>query len=967
MIWNLLQNRTKQWLNQENCPVTKLITYIKEKNALRDAQIDAIEVYLYLKIAAENKPLWKLISEGFFSENTLDLNSLKISQNFREQLQADPILLSLYEFTRIKITINGKTTTLFPELEQYIGDHTNEIDALSIIKELFYEIDYTDYLFSLPMGAGKTYLMAAFMYLDLYFALNEPENKIFAHNFLVLIPSGLKSSIGPSLRNIAHFDPSWVLPEPAATQIKNMIQLEILDEPKSAKKSNKARNPNAQKVASFQPFEEQMGLIFIINAEKVILDRLEVDNLLHVIERTEDEKDKAANELRNLIGKIPNLQIYIDEVHHAATDDIKLRQVVGKWHKNDTINSVLGFSGTPYLSKAETITVSKDLKIKSTQIANTVFYYPLVSAIENFLKKPRVEQAKGLSPLQIVDKGVKDFMEHFGDKTYHDGTIAKLAIYCGNIERLETEIYPYLAGELKIPPYEILKYHKGNKDHKLPKENETEFLSLDTPLSKKKIILLVQVGKEGWDCQSLASVILSQKGDCPANMTLQTSCRCLRQKDGGDEEALIWLNEDNAKTLDKQLSTEQHTSIAEINALSKEDETTKIEMISRMEHLKLPPIDMFQMRVEVKNMHEETTPPEEKLKLLDPKAYHSGAHQTTRGLSSESAKRTSFIEQIEGEPLTFEQWLGHISKESFNDISLKKLREYEEPLKALFDTITIQDKGIICTNEVYDHEKIRSQVRLAFHHTRTLEMIEEIIPQSVQMLLVENLKPLEDHEKLYPTQTECTRILELDKSGAPAEVDPAELQKAYETMKQSLESQGMANFVPPYESFKAQHSFTLPVRSKEQTLHYLPYNFIQSGFEKTMLEKTLQSASFQDKKLEVYYNGDRALTEFRIACFEQTQRGWKRVGYYTPDFLIIKRKNSEIQKVLIVETKGAGYAAQEAFIKRKEFVENWFVPQNNQKFGYERFDYLYLSDDDKAFEATLNQKLNEFFKEYTHG
>ena len=26
---------------------------------------------------------------------------------------------------------------------------------------------YTDYLFSLPMGAGKTYLMSAFIYLDL--------------------------------------------------------------------------------------------------------------------------------------------------------------------------------------------------------------------------------------------------------------------------------------------------------------------------------------------------------------------------------------------------------------------------------------------------------------------------------------------------------------------------------------------------------------------------------------------------------------------------------------------------------------------------------------------------------------------------------------------------------------------------------------------------------------------------------
>lgn len=59
------------------------------------------------------------------------------------------------------------------------------------------------------MGAGKTYLMAAFIYLDLYFAQNEPNNPAFAHNFMVFAPSGLKSSIIPSLKHIKEFDPSF--------------------------------------------------------------------------------------------------------------------------------------------------------------------------------------------------------------------------------------------------------------------------------------------------------------------------------------------------------------------------------------------------------------------------------------------------------------------------------------------------------------------------------------------------------------------------------------------------------------------------------------------------------------------------------------------------------------------------------------------------------------------------------------
>ena len=43
------------------------------------------------------------------------------------------------------------------------------------------------------------------------------------------------------------------------------------------------------------------------------------------------KKDRQANELRNLIGKLPALSIFIDEVHHAVSDEIKLRAVVTRW------------------------------------------------------------------------------------------------------------------------------------------------------------------------------------------------------------------------------------------------------------------------------------------------------------------------------------------------------------------------------------------------------------------------------------------------------------------------------------------------------------------------------------------------------------------------------------------------------------------------------------------------------------
>ena len=117
--------------------------------------------------------------------------------------------------------------------------------------------------------------------------------------------------------------------------------------------------------------------------------------------------------------------------------------------------------------------------------------------------------------------------------------------------------------------------------------------------------------------------------------------------------------------------------------------------------------------------------------------------------------------------------------------------------------------------------------------------------------------------------------------------------------------------------------------------------------------------------LEVYYNGDRALTEFKIKCYQGSGGSWKYVGMYTPDFLIIKRKDGRIYKAIIVETKGAIYANDPTFREKRSFMEREFVRQNNAKFCYDRFDYLYLEDSLPEAERIriTHEKIGAFFKE----
>ncbi|MCB6473813.1 site-specific DNA-methyltransferase [Coprococcus comes] len=347
MFYKMIENKCTQWYESERCTVKSIIEYIEKAGQMRDAQIEAIKVYLFLKIACECKPLTQLFRQGFF--NSIDLNEIELSKSTREYLFQNPAAAALFEYACLT---NDKDEQVSEKLEKQIKKEPTGIDYNEFFRNAFYGVSYTDYLFSLPMGAGKTYLMAAFIYLDLYFAYNEPTNPAFAHNFIIFAPSGLKSSVVPSLKTIQNFNPSWILPEPAATDIKRMISFEVLDQSKTAKKSNKIKNPNVQKIANHQPLSELFGLVAVTNAEKVILDRIqEKQGQINMFEESEDDKDRQANELRNLIGKLPSLSIFIDEVHHAVSDEIKLRAVVTRWAQNHTVNSVIGFSGTPYLDK----------------------------------------------------------------------------------------------------------------------------------------------------------------------------------------------------------------------------------------------------------------------------------------------------------------------------------------------------------------------------------------------------------------------------------------------------------------------------------------------------------------------------------------------------------------------------------------------------------------------------------------
>lgn len=947
MFYKMIEAKRNEWLASNDCTVKGDIDYIERTGQMRDAQIEAIKTYLFLKIACGCKPLADLFRQGTF--NTLSLDEMELSSKVRDYLNHTPAAAALFEYARIQ---NDTGEQVSEKLEKQIRKNPESIDYDKFFQDAFYGVSYTDYLFSLPMGAGKTYLMAAFIYLDLYFAMNEPKNPAFAHNFIIFAPSGLKSSVVPSLKTIQNFDPSWVIPEPAASKIKRQISFEVLDQGKTANKSNKTKNPNVQKIANHQPLSELFGLVAVTNAEKVILDRIqEKDGQIDLFEDSDDEKDRQANELRNLIGKLPSLGIFIDEVHHAVSDEIKLRAVINQWNRpfdfgavnfahfsfkpRSNVTNVIGFSGTPYLEKAEKISVTDQLSVATTEITNIVYYYPLIDGVGNFLKRPVVKIADIADSSRIIESGVREFLDCYKDTVYSGGLTAKLGIYCGTIEKLEETVYPLvsrIAAEYGLPGDAILKFHKGNKQHPQPADSQMQFDTLDKPISRVRIILLVQIGKEGWDCRSLTGIILSQEGDCPKNMVLQTSCRCLRQVEKGvPETALIYLNSTNAEKLNDQLQRQHHISLKEFT--DGNPAKTALNRYDRTAYLKLPKVDFYQLKINYETLTVEKARPETAIPHAVAGAERANGIIQTTDLSMRTLSRELDDTERGTEPASFNAWLYTIVKGSFGTLSMEQLKEHHAALRSIFDAITYACGGSRCFSSKYDRGLIESNIRKAFCERRSFKTTEELIPEEASLLNLANFTPVvytAAPDDYCPDQATVDRIMQDD-------AGKLKMSKADQQMLELAKANGQTAIVKLLQEQNASHP------QKDRSFHYLPYH-TDSGFEQTFLDEVLTFPELESLGLEVYYNGDRTMTEFKIKCYKKISTGWRYVGMYTPDFLILQRRDGRIHKAMIAETKGKIYANDPTFQDKRSFMEMEFVKQNNSAFGYERFEYLYLED-----------------------
>lgn len=142
-----------------------------------------------------------------------------------------------------------------------------------------------------------------------------------------------------------------------------------------------------------------------------------------------------------------------------------------------------------------------------------------------------------------------------------------MAIFGAEVAEVQDEIKPIVEevlSELGIPLDKIL-VNVG--DEKITKsEDIRDFNNLDVVGAvggKKQFILLVNKGREGWNCRSLFSVALFRSPKSKV-FVLQATMRCLRKITEEQQTATVYLSKDNMDILDDELKKNFRTSIEEL-------------------------------------------------------------------------------------------------------------------------------------------------------------------------------------------------------------------------------------------------------------------------------------------------------------------------------------------------------------------------------------------------------------------
>lgn len=499
----------------------RILDYNDPANAdswLRTPQYEALEIYIFLKEYLNNRHL---------SEIFLDWRHKQGKFADRAEI------------------------TLFEELDASTFDTV--FASLQNVKQ-----EYANYIFALTMGVGKTLLMATCIFYEFLLARKFEKDPRFCQNALIFAPD---KTVLQSLREIETFEKTRVLPPEYANQLDSMIRFHFLDD----------------SGLTLNTLDGDRFNLIISNTQKIILKRRQKDpdaisqlflggafedvvaadpTFAELVELAElSDENLTSNQRFKKLSRLPQLGIYVDEAHHAfgAKLEKDMQDRKSKTSLRLTIDMLAqhlqrqgthvvacyNFTGTPYA--------------KNKLLPEVVYSYGLKQAINSeYLKQVTVTGLQNAKSDEAIGLAVKEFWSKYGSHRF-EGMLPKIAFFAATIDELTGELRPAVEKALAEIDVSLDKILVNVGDEKLTSNDDIrEFMNLDTLTSEKQFILLVNKGKEGWNCRSLFAVSMFRRPKS-AIFVLQATMRCLRSITAVQQEGSVYLSEENVQILEKEL------------------------------------------------------------------------------------------------------------------------------------------------------------------------------------------------------------------------------------------------------------------------------------------------------------------------------------------------------------------------------------------------------------------------------
>ena len=820
LLFDQLKTKTADWRkkgfpHEAFSPIAEILEWASSPDGsgfqLRPPQLRALEAYWYLRLV-ENTPRLFDLYQKFFSPKDDPEGLLKA--------------LSIPEAAHRASKFN------FSALWKNVKTHDDFVRAHSLeaLRETM-ALDYPSYILALAMGAGKTALIGAIIATEFAMALEYPEGP-FIQNALVFAPG---TTILGSLRELAAIPYERILPPRLFKQFAATVKLIFTRDGEKDIPVIKGSSYN----------------VVVTNTEKIRIQKETIRKSDLGTLFSPKQEDEARTEIANLrlqsIASLPHLGVFSDEAHHTYgqaldTELKKVRKTVNYLHdKSPNLVCVVNTTGTPYFKKQP--------------LRDVVVWYGLSQGITDNILKPVADNIHAYDfegdAKQFVAEVIGDFFGKYRDVRLHDKSWSKLAIYFPQTDDLR-ELRPAVETKLiELGLSTDLLFERHSDSTQAEKDAFERINDVNSP---HRVILLVNMGTEGWNVPSLFACALARKLKTSNNFVLQAASRCLRQVPGNIHPASIYLSADNRRTLDKELQETYGESLEDLRQKQSHSRTAQIVL----RKIKLPPLVIRQLVRTV--IRKETG--NGKLNLTKPTARETATlTRTSFEIARQSATRT-LLKQA-GETVAIET----------------------EPASVDLYTAATELAAVYRLNEWTLLDELRR-----------LYVSEDELPLSH---LGELSKQIEAQICQYVVKEEhVERALALIKPEGFDLAHDAEGNEIYTAdIRYPIDREKL---LAHYEGWKEKHGG----KSAVFGFHYTPYNF-DSNPELSFFEQLFEHVGLHPEQVEdIYFTG--AITDPRKTDFFVEYRGednrWHR---YTPDF-IIRRKPEQGQKhgrCLIVEIK----------------------------------------------------------------